>query len=96
MWTVVEQPSVATAVDQALQKWSRAQDAWDAVTWVLARDPEFGTALTESGKTRSLTLEGARAIGLPNVTVVYELRNGQVIVHDVQFGEGTYARAGRA
>jgi hypothetical protein len=96
MYALVEQPSVAAAVDEARERWPRAADAWDAVTWVLARDPGVGRALTDSGKSRSFTLEGARSIGLPTVTLVYEIGSGIITVHDVRFTEAKYGQAGHA
>ena len=53
-------------------------------------------AVTESGATRSFTLEGARSIGLPTVTVLYEIQLFQVIVHDARFADAKFAVAGRA
>ena len=74
MRTVVEQPRVSRALDDAKDRWKRAQDAWDTVLWVIARDAEgAGKALTESGAIRSFTLDGARSIELPTVIVVYEI-----------------------
>ena len=97
MRTVVEQPRVSRALDDAKDRWPRAQDTWDTVLWVLARDAEgAGLSLTESGATRSFTLEGARSIGLPTVTVVYEIGRLEVVVHDALFGDARFAQAGRA
>jgi hypothetical protein len=95
--TVVEQSRVSRALDDAKDRWRRARDAWDTVLWVIVRDPEgAGMALTESGATRSFTLDGARSIGLPTVTVLYEIQLFEVIVHDALFAEAKFAQAGRA
>jgi hypothetical protein len=94
--TVVEQPAVMQKVDDAREKWPRANDAWNAITWVVIRDPGIGVALTESGKTRTFVLNGARSIGLPTVTVVYEVEPTIVVIHDVLFEDSTYAQAGTA
>lgn len=91
-----EQPHVADAVDEARDRWPRGHDAWEAVTWVIARDPTVGAALTESGKTRAFTLDGAKSIGLPTVTVVYEVGETNIIVHDVRFEDAKYGQAGHA
>lgn len=96
MRTVVEQPGVSRAIDGAREHWKRAQDAWDTVLWIIARDPETGIPLTESGATRSFTLDGARSIGLPTVTVLYEIQLFEVIVHDAKFIDAKFAIAGRA
>lgn len=97
MRTVIEQSRVSRALDDAKDRWASAQDAWDTVFWVISRDPEgAGMALTESGATRSFTLDGAPSIGLPTVTVIYEIRRFEVMVHDALFADGRYAQAGRA
>jgi len=94
--TVVEQPRVSRAIDDAKTRWSRAHDAWNTVSWIIARDPETGTSLTESGVTRSFTLDGARSIDLPTVTVLYEIRLFEIIIHDALFEDAKFAQAGRA
>lgn len=92
---LIEERGAELAVNAALDKWPRAEDAWEAVTWVICRDPDIGIPLTESGLTRSFTLQGARSIGLPTVTVVYE-KNIALIVHDALFEEPPYGQVGRA
>jgi hypothetical protein len=95
--TVVEQPRVSQSVDAAEDRWPRVREAWDTVLWVLARDPEgAGSPLSESGATRSFTLDGARSIGLPTVTVLYEIRLLEVVLHDARFADAKFAVAGRA
>jgi hypothetical protein len=95
--TVVEQSRVSRVLDDAKDRWWRAQDAWDTVRWVIARDPEgAGMAVTESGATRSFTFDGARSIGLPTVTVLYEIQLFEVIVHDALFADAKFAQSGRA
>jgi hypothetical protein len=93
---IFQEPSVSTAIDAARNRWQRAEDAWDALEWTMARDPEMGEALTESGNTRSLTLDGARSIDLPTVTAVYELENSRITVTAVQFEDSRYGESGTA
>jgi hypothetical protein len=66
--------------------------------WILARDPDssLSVALTESGKMRAFTFEGAKSIGMPSVTVVYELQEPFVIVHDVRFKDSDHGQTGHA
>ena len=49
MREVVESSEVMSAVDDAESMWTRFDDAWSAVTWVLSRDPTVGSPLTEGG-----------------------------------------------
>jgi hypothetical protein len=95
VYSVVEDSRVSHALDEAIERWARAQDAWDAVVWTLARHPEDGIALTESGQTRSLTLEGARSIDMPTITVVYEIL-ASVVIRDARFEDAKSSFAGRA
>ena len=93
---VTEEPEAQRAVDDACDRWPRADEAWEAMTWVLARDPEFGTALDESGRIRSLTLEGARSIGLPTLIVRYRVDAHVVVVERARFSDGKCMQAGRS
>ena len=96
MYSVIEDSRVSRVLDDAKGRWARADDAWNAIVWVVARDPSIGIALTESGATRSFTLDGARSIALPSVTVVYETTPLGVVIHDANFEDAKYAQAGRA
>ena len=96
MYSVIEDSLVSRAVDNAKLRWSRADDAWDTVVWVLARDPTLGIPITESGNSRSFSVEGARSIDLPTVTVVYEMTPLAVEVRDAKFEDAKSTRAGKA
>jgi hypothetical protein len=94
--TIVEEPRVSVAIDDAKQRWSRARDAWETITWTLAHDPQVGKPVTESGLTRSFTIDGARSIDMPTVTVLYAISRFELTIHDALFEDAKYAQAGRA
>jgi hypothetical protein len=94
--SVIEDSQVSRAVDDAKRQWSRADDAWNAIIWIIARDPEIGIAVTESGATRAFTFDGARSIDLPTVTVLYEITPMAVVIRDALFSDADFAQAGRA
>jgi hypothetical protein len=94
--SVIEDSRVSRVIDDAKLKWQRADDAWDAISWIIAREPEIGRPITESGYTRSFTLDGAKSIELPTVTVLYEVTAMAVIVHDARFEDAKFTQAGRA
>ena len=96
MHSIVEDSRVSRAIDDAKMRWPRADDAWEAITWVIARDPFIGVAVTESGNVRSFTFDGAKSIGLPTVTILYEVQPTVIVVRDAVFQEPEFARAGRA
>jgi hypothetical protein len=94
--SILEEPRVQRAVDEAEDKWPRARDSWEAVTWIVARDPKAGKPATESGRIRAFTFEGASSIGLPSVTVIYEITDEAIVVHDATFMDARHGPAGRA
>jgi hypothetical protein len=96
VFSIVEDSLVSRAIDDAKDKWTRADDAWDAITWILARDLTCGLPVTESGKTRAFTLDGARSIDMPTVTVLYEITPIGVVIRDAKFEPAKFAQAGRA
>ncbi len=96
MLTIREEPAVQTAVDDACERWERADEAWDTVTWVLARDPLAGIPLTEGGKTRALTVEGARSIRMPTIIILYENQPGLIVIRNAKFEEAQTFQAGTA
>ena len=97
MLDVREEPAVEKAVDAAYRRWARADEAWEAVTWAIARDPYgAGPPLTESGKTRQLVFEGARSIGMPSIRIVYVVEPTCVIIHEASFEEASHMHAGHA
>jgi hypothetical protein len=93
---LVEEREVTLAVARAVAKWSRAGEAWEAITWILCRDHEIGRAMTESGVTRAYTLPGARSIDWPTITVVYVIEAERIRIIDARFEEAQAAGVGRA
>ncbi len=95
MRTVREDPAVDIALDEACSKWSRAQEAWDVVIWVLAHDPTRGEPLTESGQARSLVYEGSWAHDMPTIAVLYAIDEHYVTIQRARFTDAR-TTAGRA
>ncbi len=87
MRTIVEEKWSAEALAQARETWSGADLAWDAVTWIVAHDPDGGDKVSESGQVRGRTLRGARSIFMPNITILYRIEPYQIVVLDVMFAE---------
>lgn len=96
MRTIREEIAVSFALDEAEVRFSRTGYAWEAVTFVLARDPFEGEPVTESGKTRSFTLEGAKSIDMPTVTVLYVIHEDRIDIIDARFEEPRSGGSGRA
>lgn len=92
---VLEEPLVQRAVDAAYRRWLRTDEAWEAVTWALARDPS-GRPLSESGLVRAFVSDRAQSIGLPTVWAGYDVEPTVVIVEVAVFEDSIYMYAGRA
>jgi hypothetical protein len=93
---LIEEDAARRAFDDACLKWEGASVAWEATTWVVLRDPTVGRPVTESGKTRAFTYEGASSIKQPTVTLLYEIRSGEIVVQDARFSEARFGQVGRA
>jgi hypothetical protein len=89
MVTVVEQPSAIHAIDDAKRRWTRARDAWETIYWVLSRDPQAGNPINKNdiGKIRVFTLDGMRSLGMPTVTILFEVSPSELTIHDALFEE---------
>ena len=94
---VREDSPASDAVDAARERWPRTDDAWEAVKWSLARDPEDQTRpLNEAGNMRVFTSEGARSIGWPTIVVRFEFDARYVTIRDARFSDARAIQAGRA
>lgn len=97
MREVREERNVEKEVNAAYLRWPRTDEAWDAVTWALARDPySAGPAISESGLVRTFVFEGARAYGMPTVRAVYVVEPAVVVIRAVVFEDSAHMYAGRA
>lgn len=91
--SIVESEEARKARNEAESKWSGAETAWEALTLILAYDPEFGTVIGESGKVRTFVWQGARSTDMPDVQVIYEDNDPYLEVIDLRYKTaGRYAR----
>ena len=95
MRTIREEPDVQRIVDEAMERWARAENAWETVQWALAHDPTVGEPLTEGGTARALSFQGARSIDMPTVTVLYVIEPEFVTIHSARFEDAQAFQAGR-
>jgi hypothetical protein len=94
--TVVLESVAQRAVDSACDQWQDAERAWIAIEWVLVRDPHIGVPLTEHGDIRAFLYDGARSLGQPDVQVIYEIRQDEIIVRSAVFRDAKSSFAGSA
>ena len=86
---IIEDEPARNALNNAEERWSRANDAWESITWAIMNDPDVGLPVTESGKTRVITLHGARSADIPDITVLYEDNPPFLHIRDAKFKDST-------
>jgi hypothetical protein len=93
MLKIVEQPGVIHAIDDAKRRWARVRDAWETISWILFHDPQAGNPISkiDIGKIRVFTLDGMRSLGMPTVTILYEVSTSELTIHDALFEESKIA-----
>jgi hypothetical protein len=79
------EPEAQQTCDDACEWYTRAHDQIELIEWIIARDPTEGMSITESGKTRALTVPGALSISAPTVTYVYEMEDQYITVKSARF-----------
>lgn len=87
MRTVRQEASVDADLEEACLKWSRADDAWTMITWVLSRDPTKGTPLSEGGAARSFVFHGSWAHDMPTIQILYVFEDPYVTIKSAVFRE---------
>jgi hypothetical protein len=83
--TVIEEKAVSDAVDRFSVTFSRFDEAWDALRWLLARDPAQKNAaryLDEGVSQRSMVYvqAGDPIARTPDIWVVYTYTDGTVTI----------------
>ncbi len=96
MRTIVHGEGVDEALEAALERWPNAGEVWEAMTWLLARDPLIGKAITESGSARTYAIDGAESRGWPTLVVVYVWETERITITDAKYSEPKFQKAGRA
>lgn len=94
--TVREEPAAQQSLDDACMRWTRADDAWQAITWAILHDVSVGTPINEAGILRALELDGARSNDTPTVWVLYGVEPTVLTVYEARFSEAAHWQAGRA
>jgi hypothetical protein len=89
MRAVRQEIEVDAALDEACRKWSRTEEAWEAITWVLARDPTCGFPLAEGGHARSFVYEGSWAHEMPTIQILYVIEDPYVTIKTALFRDPT-------
>ena len=72
-------------IEDAKREWTRLDDAWEMIEWVLMRDPTVGVPQTESGKARSFVFDGSVAHEMPTIQILYIFDDQFITIMKVKF-----------
>ncbi len=87
---IVEALDVSEYVDLYTEKHPRFAEAWDALKWLLARNPEPKGSWLKSGATRryrAYVLASDQFAGTPELWVTYTYTDNEVVILAVQANE---------
>jgi hypothetical protein len=84
--TIVEDDKVQTAADGYSREFSRFNDLWESLKWLLARKGHELQCLrrTESGQEFFLYKTAEAEKGVPSITVVYTINENEIRIHGVK------------
>ena len=93
--TIRYEDRAAEAIQKAKQTWSNVENVLISLEWGLMHDPQIGMLLNERGL-RGFVFPGARSINEPDVDVLYEEGDFQIVIHDLTFRQAKAHYAGQA
>jgi hypothetical protein len=84
--TIVENAGPAAIVAEETKKRPRFDDAWLALTWLLAREPEkLGLSrVVHQYRFRLYKAAGDAVADTPDITVVYDVTENEVIIYGIR------------
>jgi len=80
--TIKEENIVETRVNSAKTKYSRFEDAFDALKWILARKPENGIKIDNKFLYKQ---NGQIDSSVPEITVLYTYNENEVNILEIKF-----------
>ena len=82
---IVEDAAVTEEIDLACEVAPRLREAWEGLTWLLARTPEIGHRLGLGESIRVHKQQGLYRQHLPAITVLYDYTETTVFLRSVRF-----------
>ena len=83
-------------MDHICDHWEGGELAWLVIEWVLARDHLVGRRLMENAELRAFEYAGAKSIKQPDLYVIYEVLEYEIVVKVVGYDEAKAASVGHA
>ena len=94
--TLVLDEFARVSLDYICEHWEGGELAWLVIEWVLAHDELAGRLLTDKANVRGFEYAGARSIRQPDLYVIYEVREHEIVVKVIGYDEARAASAGHA
>ena len=82
--TLVEQPHVVSAIEEAYATYPRFHDLYDGITWRLCRDPIPEEAVQIVPDTYVLKSEAWEYAGFCTITLLYTVSDAGVSIEDLK------------
>lgn len=87
MRTIVEESAAQEAADSFVEQFSRFDEAWEGLKWLLARNPDIGIKQTDANNQPTGYRLYAQAhdelAGTPEIWVVYSVSDNEVIIYEI-------------
>lgn len=83
------------SIREAKTAWANLEDILMALEWGIMHAPDIGPLLNEKGL-RGFVFPGARSLDEPDIDVIYEATELEIVIHDLVFRQAKAHYAGRA
>ncbi len=88
--SIVEENSVRQDAERFKAQFQRFDEAWDALKWLLSREPDQKNAARHSGGQASVYVQAADGLAkTPEIWVVYRYDDNEVVLLGVNAVEGS-------
>lgn len=84
---VVEEAEVSSTIDEGREKYPRLDEAWQGLTWLLARSADEMGRLSRDGKFRLYVQPGDAAFNVPEIWIIFKADAAEITVLAVHLSE---------
>lgn len=85
--SVVEDKKTEHKIDKNKGKYSRLEDIWEGLKWLLARSPELGEPLPGKEGLYVYKTPQWKTKGAAMITALYSYSDDKVVIHDILIRE---------
>ncbi len=88
MLTIVEEGTATTKLDSLSQQHRRLGEIWDALIWVISRQPRFGERVPHHSRSGDIYILKSspyfNSVDIPTLTLLYQVEENQITVLDLK------------